>query len=68
MISFRDRMEARAAIRQLRAPGLKELAKNRVIVRAVAQTVKDMEAADVDTNKVLSALAELHKNEIVSAV
>ena len=63
VITLKERREARAAIRQLHAPGLRRLAHNPVFVRAVVDTVKAMEASHVDVNKVFTALERWQLNE-----
>ena len=66
MITFSEWRAARAAIKQLHAPGLRKLANNRRFVRAVVETVRAMQAQHIDASKVLSALARYREGNALA--
>ena len=66
MITFSEWRAARAAIKQLHAPGLRKLAYNRRFVCAVVETVRSMQAKQIDASKVLSALARYQEENALA--
>ena len=65
-MTLQELRSARAAIKQLHAPGLRKLAYNYQVVRAVAETKRAMKAQHIDPSKVLSALAQYQEENALA--